>query len=157
MKTKWVIINSVIAACYVILTMIFASVSFGLIQIRIATSIYQLVAYNKKYYWGCVMGVVIADLIASPLGFLDVFAGLGVTGLGLGISIVLNKKISSINVRSFIVGTCVCLCMIFVAIELHNIFNFPLFITYLYLIIGQIISQLFGFVLFKLLSKRISI
>ena len=46
-KLKIIILNAVLAAIYVVITMIFYSFSFGVIQVRIATALYQLVAFNK--------------------------------------------------------------------------------------------------------------
>nr|WP_252894703.1 QueT transporter family protein [Liquorilactobacillus satsumensis] len=49
---KILTINAVLAACYVVITALFASFSFGVIQVRVSTALYQLVAYDKKFYWG---------------------------------------------------------------------------------------------------------
>ncbi|GAJ26614.1 substrate-specific component [Liquorilactobacillus sucicola DSM 21376 = JCM 15457] len=154
---KLITINAVLAAVYVLLTMLFASFSFGVIQVRVATALYQLIAYDKKYFWGMVLGVTIANLLFSPLGLIDVVVGWGVTGLGLALAILINKKIKNINIRALVVGLCVSLGMIFVALELAYISQVPFWITYLYLIAGQAVSQVIGYVLFGIINTKIEI
>ncbi|KRN11376.1 hypothetical protein FD00_GL000781 [Liquorilactobacillus mali KCTC 3596 = DSM 20444] len=151
------VINAALAAIYVVITMMFSSFSFGAIQVRIATALYQLVAFNKKYYWGMVLGVVVANLLMSPFGLIDIPVGLGVTGLGLAIAIFINKRIKNINIRLLVVGLCVSLGMIFVALELFYISKAPLLITYVYLICGQLVAQVIGAVIFKIINKAINL
>ncbi|KRM95312.1 hypothetical protein FC19_GL002079 [Liquorilactobacillus aquaticus DSM 21051] len=154
---KLLTINAVLAAIYVLLTMLFASFSFGAIQIRIATALYQLVAYDKKYFWGMVLGVTIANLLFSPLGLLDILVGWGVTGLGLALAILINRKVKKLAVRSLVVGLCVSFGMIFVALELVYVSKAPFLITYVYLIAGQAVSQIIGYVLFGIINTKISL
>ncbi|EJE97296.1 QueT transporter family protein [Liquorilactobacillus mali] len=156
-KIRFMVINAALAAIYVVITMMFSSFSFGAIQVRIATALYQLVAFNKKYYWGMVLGVVVANLLMSPFGLIDIPVGLGVTGLGLAIAIFINKRIKNINIRLLVVGLCVSLGMIFVALELFYISKAPLLITYVYLICGQLVAQVIGAVIFKIINKAINL
>ncbi|MDN7145523.1 QueT transporter family protein [Liquorilactobacillus mali] len=156
-KIRFMVINAALAAIYVVITMMFSSFSFGAIQVRIATALYQLVAFNKKYYWGMVLGVVVANLLMSPFGLIDIPVGLGVTGLGLAIAIFINRKIKNINIRLLVVGMCVSLGMIFVALELFYISKAPLLITYVYLICGQLVAQVIGAVIFKIINKAINL
>ncbi|WP_056991666.1 QueT transporter family protein [Liquorilactobacillus mali] len=156
-KIRSMAINAVLAAIYVVVTIMFSRFSFGVIQVRIATALYQLVAFNKKYYWGMVLGVVVANLLMSPFGLIDIPVGLGVTGLGLAIAIFINRKIKNINIRLLVVGMCVSLGMIFVALELFYISKAPLLITYVYLICGQLVAQVIGAVIFKFINKAINL
>ncbi|KRL37029.1 QueT transporter family protein [Liquorilactobacillus uvarum] len=154
---RLITINGVLAAVYVLLTMLFASFSFGVIQVRIATALYQLIAYDKKYFWGMVLGVTIANLLLSPLGLLDVLVGWGVTGLGLALAILINRRIKSLVIRAMVVGLCVSFGMVFVALELFYISKAPFLITYVYLIAGQAVSQIVGYVLFAIINTNIDI
>ncbi|KRL03589.1 QueT transporter family protein [Liquorilactobacillus capillatus] len=150
-------INAILAAIYILLTMMFASFSFGAIQIRIATALYQLVAYNKKYFWGMVLGVTIANILFSPLGLLDVLVGWGVTGLGLALAILINRRIKNLNLRALVIGLCVSFGMVFVALELHYVAKVPFLITYGYLIAGQAAAQIIGYILFRIMNTKIKI
>ncbi|MFT9098726.1 QueT transporter family protein [Liquorilactobacillus sp.] len=156
-KLKIIILNAVLAAIYVVITMIFYSFSFGVIQVRIATALYQLVAFNKKYYWGMVIGVVVANLLMSPFGLIDILVGLGVTGLGLAVAIFINRRIKNINIRLLVVGLCVSFGMIFVATELFYISKAPFLITYVYLFCGQLVAQIIGAIIFKIINKAINL
>ena len=93
----------------------------------------------------------------SPFGLIDIPVGLGVTGLGLAIAIFINRKIKNINIRLLVVGMCVSLGMIFVALELFYISKAPLLITYVYLICGQLVAQVIGAVIFKIINKAINL
>ncbi|WP_311406404.1 QueT transporter family protein [Liquorilactobacillus uvarum] len=154
---RLITINGVLAAVYVLLTMLFASFSFGVIQVRIATALYQLIAYDKKYFWGMVLGVTVANLLLSPLGLLDILVGWGVTGLGLALAILINRRIKNLVIRAMVVGLCVSFGMVFVALELFYVSKAPFLITYVYLIAGQAVSQIVGYVLFAIINTNIDI
>ncbi|WP_281165621.1 QueT transporter family protein [Liquorilactobacillus sicerae] len=153
-KLKLLVLNGLIAACYVVITALFSSFSFGVIQVRISTALYQLVAFNKHLYWGMVLGVVIANLLLSPFGLLDILVGLGVTGGGLAVAILINQKVKRRFIKSIVVGISVSLAMIFVAIELVAISKVPFVITYVYLVIGQLIAQVLGLVILSLINHK---
>ncbi|KRM89493.1 hypothetical protein FD21_GL001349 [Liquorilactobacillus vini DSM 20605] len=156
-KLKLVVLNGLIAACYVVITALFSSFSFGVIQVRISTVLYQLVAYNKHLYWGMVLGVVIANLLFSPFGLLDILVGVGVTGGGLAVAILINQRINRRLVKSVVIGISVSLAMIFVAIELVTISKVPFVITYVYLVVGQLIAQVVGLVVFSLIDRKLNL
>lgn len=156
-KLKLVVLNGLIAACYVVITALFSSFSFGVIQVRISTALYQLVAYNKHLYWGMVLGVVIANLLFSPFGLLDILVGVGVTGGGLAVAILINQRINRRLVKSVVIGISVSLAMIFVAIELVAISKVPFVITYVYLVVGQLIAQVVGLVVFSLIDHKLNL
>lgn len=156
-KLKLVVLNGLIAACYVVITALFSSFSFGVIQVRISTVLYQLVAYNKHLYWGMVLGVVIANLLFSPFGLLDILVGVGVTGGGLAVAILINQRINRRLVKSVVIGISVSLAMIFVAIELVAISKVPFVITYVYLVVGQLIAQVVGLVVFSLIDRKLNL
>ncbi|MCC7667172.1 QueT transporter family protein [Liquorilactobacillus satsumensis] len=154
---KILTINAVLAACYVVITALFASFSFGVIQVRVSTALYQLVAYDKKFYWGMVLGVVVANLLFSPFGLLDILVGLGVTGIGLAVAILINQRTQNLLVRSVVVGLCVSCGMIFVALELHAVSHVPFWLTYAYLFAGQLISQIIGYVIFAVINRKVKL
>ena len=47
-KTSTLIVNAMIAALYVVLTLVIAPLSQGAIQLRISESLNHLVVFNKK-------------------------------------------------------------------------------------------------------------
>ena len=104
-----------------------------------------------------VIGVVVANLLMSPFGLIDILVGLGVTGLGLGVAIFINRRIKNINIRLLVVGLCVSFGMIFVATELFYISKAPFLITYVYLFCGQLVAQIIGAIIFKIINKAINL
>lgn len=146
--------TAITAALYVVLTLVFTPISFGSVQIRVATGLYQFVAVDKRYYLGMVLGVTIANLF-SPFGLVDVLAGLVVTGGGLALAIGLNRFVKNLHLRFFITGICVTVPMFAVAFVLKYVGNvpIPLPILYLYLMIGQALAQILGFLFVSLIRK----
>ena len=153
-SVKVLAINAMLAALYVALAFVLSPISYGAIQVRLATSLYQLVAVDKRYYPGMVVGVVIANLF-SPYGFVDIFAGLGVTGLGLAVAIILIKNVKKRILKHIITTICVTIPMIFVAVVLKTAGGVPVPypILYMYLMIGQLIAQTIGAVAVTQLGK----
>ncbi len=149
--------NAILAALYVALTLVLAPFSFGPVQIRIATALYQLVVLDKRFYAGMVLGVFIANLF-SPYGWIDCLAGLAVTGGGLAAAVLLTKNIRKLSVRCLITGICVTVPMIFVACVLKFVGNvpLPLFVIYLYVMIGQAAAQVIGYLFVILAAPHIS-
>lgn len=73
---KDIVYNGIIAAIYVVLTMVTFPVSFLGIQFRIAEILVLLCFFRKDYAFGLTIGCVLANLFSS-LGFIDcVFGGL---------------------------------------------------------------------------------
>ncbi len=77
LSSKHFALTSVIAACYAILVLAFAGISFGLIQIRIADA---LIPLSILYGWPVVMGVTIGGAVAnvvstSPSVVMDISLG----------------------------------------------------------------------------------
>lgn len=104
-----------------------------------------------------VLGVVIANLLFSPFGLLDILVGVGVTGGGLAVAILINQRINRRLVKSVVIGISVSLAMIFVAIELVAISKVPFVITYVYLVVGQLIAQVVGLVVFSLIDHKLNL
>ena len=156
-SVKVLAINAMLAALYVVLAFGLSSIAYGPIQVRFATSLYQLVVVDKKYYPGMVVGVVIANLF-SPYGFIDVLAGLGVTGLGLAVAIILMKNVKNKILKHVITTICVTIPMIFVAIVLKTVGGVPVPypILYIHLMIGQLIAQTTGVVVVTQLGKVVN-
>ena len=76
MKVKIIAVNALIAAAYVVLTLV-NPIGFSVFQFRISEVIALLPFYEKKFIPGCILGVFIANAF-SPLGILDVMFGVGI-------------------------------------------------------------------------------
>lgn len=94
-NTQVLIMNGLIAALYVVLTVAVAPIAQGPIQFRLSESLNHIVVFNKKLLWGVVTGVVMFNLFFSTGGMLDVFFGGGQTLIALLITAASAKWIKS--------------------------------------------------------------
>ncbi len=74
MKTKPLIQGAVIASIYVVLTFIFAPISYGVMQIRISEALTILPYFTPVAIPGLFVGCLIANIL-GPYGMLDMFFG----------------------------------------------------------------------------------
>ena len=78
--TKDIAFTAIIAALYVVLTLILYPISFLGIQFRFSELLIITAFFNRKYAFGLVLGCALANL-ASPLGFYDALFGTSATFL----------------------------------------------------------------------------
>lgn len=74
-KLKDFIMQSMIAAIYVVLVFIFQFLSFETIQFRIAEFLLILVFFDKKSIVGLLIGTFLANYLMSPYGLIDALFG----------------------------------------------------------------------------------
>ena len=72
--TKQIVTLGLVAAIYVIFTLAIQPLSYGPIQFRLGELLMVLPFINKKYSYGIIVGVFIAN-IASPIGVADMIIG----------------------------------------------------------------------------------
>ena len=156
MKTKKIAKQGIVAAIYVALTVALSAISFGAIQVRVSASMYQLIAYNKKYAIGLMAGVLIANAF-SPLGPIDLVFG-GLTSLvGFSLAILINRNVQNKNAKKIVVAVCVVFGTIFVALELHILYHIPVLATWATVAAGQAVSQIIGIPVFTAISKAVEL
>ena len=63
MKVKTMATSGIIAALYVAVTLLVAPFGFTNVQFRISEMFNHLVVFNKKFIFGIVLGVFVANLI----------------------------------------------------------------------------------------------
>lgn len=79
---RTLVMNGVLAALYIAVTALVMPFGFGNIQFRISELFNHLIVFNKKYFWGITLGVLLANLFMSSFGLLEFF-GLAHTVLSL--------------------------------------------------------------------------
>ncbi|MFV0557712.1 MAG: QueT transporter family protein [Enterococcus sp.] len=97
-KVLVVVVNGIVMALYLALTILVAPVASGAIQFRISEGLNHLVVFNRKLMWGVLGGVIIYNWFFG-LGAADVLFGGGGSFLALGMSALLQKKVSNVKVR----------------------------------------------------------
>ena len=140
---KNITLLSLIAALYVVLSLILAPISFGIVQFRLAEVLVLLCFYKKEFSISLVIGCFITNLF-SPFG-LDILFGTLHTLVSV-IFIANSKKlfIASLwpSVFSFIVG-----------FELY-LYGEPLIISTLGVLVGEfVVVTVLGVLLFSSLNK----
>lgn len=152
-KTKSLTMYGVIAALYVVITLGLSATSFGAVQVRFSTSLFQLMAYSSGYGVPLVLGTLIANAF-SPLGVIDMFFG-GLTSLSaVLIDIIAFKFVKNETARKYIAAFAITFSSIFVALELHMLYSLPILPTWGTVALGQAISQVIGIPLFTLINKK---
>lgn len=68
MKMKILTVNAIIAALYVVLGMIVAPIGFMALQFRIPEIFNHLIVFNKKYFWGIIVGVFYYEFVLFRIG-----------------------------------------------------------------------------------------
>ncbi|WP_232057810.1 QueT transporter family protein [Listeria sp. PSOL-1] len=155
-KTRTLVQIALVAALYVVVTLVFAPISFNVIQIRFAEMFNFLVLFNRKYIVAVTLGVLISNLM-SPLGLVDVIVGGGSTLLILGIVYLVTKRIHSLLHKLWVTVVLVSLSMFTIALELVVLFDYPFWGTYAAILLGEAISMSIGAVLIYLINKKVNL
>ncbi|HPT78198.1 MAG TPA: QueT transporter family protein [Candidatus Atribacteria bacterium] len=131
-KTRFLVQAAAIAAIYVVLTLIFAPISFGetLIEFRIAEALTVLPLYTPAAIPGLFVGCLISNLF-SPVGTLDIVLGSLATLLAAYLTYRSGSKLLAplppVVVNALIIGG-----------MLHYVYKFPLYLSVLSVGAGQL-------------------
>ena len=85
------ILQSMIAAIYVVLVFVFQFLSFETVQFRVAEVLLILVFFNKKHAIGLTLGTFVANYLMSPYGIVDALFGTLATVVALTLMIIISK------------------------------------------------------------------
>lgn len=155
MKVKTLATSGIIAALYVAVTFLIAPFGFTNIQFRISEMFNHLVVFNKKYIFGIVLGVFVANMLFSDLGPIDLVFGVGHSILSLSITILAGRFIAS-HWKRMICNTLVfTFTMCIIAFELHLVLGFPFLLTWLFVAIGEFVVMTVGIPIMLALNKRL--
>ncbi|MFL1695793.1 QueT transporter family protein [Weissella kandleri] len=147
---------SMVAALYVVVTWLVAPFAYGQFQLRLSEGLNHLAVFNKRYIWALSLGVLIANL-ASPLGVIDIAFGTLGTLVMTSISYWLTQHVDKVWVK-LVISTVVDTVMMWtVALEQVVVFKLPFWLSYGWLMLGELASLVLGAILIGLLSKRIDL
>lgn len=145
-NTRVIVSNSMVAALYVVLTLITYPFSFLGIQFRIAEFLVLLCFFRKDYTIGLVIGCAIANL-ASSIGVVDVgFGSLATLIACLGI--MFSKRLAiaiifPIVSNAFIVG-----------FELYMFLGEPFWLSTAQVAIGETAVMIVSYIFYMIMRKR---
>ncbi|KRN89805.1 QueT transporter family protein [Ligilactobacillus ceti] len=147
---------ALVTGLYVALTMLFAPLSFGAIQIRFAEIFNNLAIFNKRYIWAVTLGCIIANFWSS-MGLVDVVFGSIETLLMTSISYYLSQKVKQLPAKFAIVVIICTLSSWIIGLELYYVLGLPFWFSYLTVAIGEFISVALGAVIFWAISKKVDL
>ncbi|HLR64792.1 MAG TPA: QueT transporter family protein [Pseudogracilibacillus sp.] len=105
MNTRNLVMNALVAALYVVVTLVVAPFGFSAIQFRLSEIFNHLIVFNKKYFFGIAIGVFLANLMLSPMKA-DLIFGVGHTVVSLlivmAIGIVVKNKLTLMLINAFV-------------------------------------------------------
>src|SRR5699024_11758365 len=90
-----ILANGLLASLYIAVSLAIQPIAFSNIQFRLPEIFNHLVVFNKKYFFGIVLGVFLTNLF-SPLGIYDLVFGVLHSVLSLGITILFARFIKNI-------------------------------------------------------------
>ncbi|MEK4487202.1 QueT transporter family protein [Psychrobacillus sp. FSL H8-0484] len=155
MKIKTIATSGIIAALYVAVSLLVAPFAFGAVQFRIAEMFNHLVVFNKKFFFGILLGVIITNMF-SPMAAYDLIFGVAHTVISLLITIFAAKFIKG-QVKQMVFNTIVFTFMTFIiAFELNLAFDLPFFYTWLTVAAGEFVVLAVGIPLMSALNKRLN-
>lgn len=148
---------AVVAALYIVITMVFAAFSFGPVQLRLSEGLNNLAAFNKRYVVAITLGCFISNMM-SPMGAIDLIVGTAETFIALvTINLVTRHMSSTIMklVASVLIAT---FYMFIIAFEIAYVGNsafWPTFwSSYLSTAIGEFLSMTIGAVVFYIVDLK---
>ena len=150
-NTKDLVLNASVAAIYIVLTLVFGSISYGPIQFRIAEALVLLCFFNKKFFMPLTIACLISNIM-SPFGLYDVIFGTIATILSL-LFIMKSKNIFVASLYPVLFNALI----VSIEISLMNgIFEFEVFLfNCLTIAIGEFACvTILGVILFSLLKKN---
>lgn len=139
---------AVIAALYVVLTVLLAPISFGPIQFRVSEILVLLCFFRRDYCISLILGCFISNLFSIELGYIDLIFGT----LHTAISVIL---ISFTKKNMFIASLWPTIFMPIIAFELWYFLGYEFFITWLTLAISEfLVVSVLGFWIFFFIRKN---
>lgn len=155
MKTKTIAVTGVIAALYVAVSLLVAPFAFGAVQFRIAEMFNHLIVFNKKYFYGIVLGVFITNMF-SPTAAYDIPFGTAHSIITLLLVILATKYVKG-NVARMVVNTLLfTFTMCIIAFQLMIAADFPFFYTWLTVAAGEFTVLAIGIPIVIALNKRLN-
>lgn len=147
--------SGIIAALYVAVSLLIAPFGFTNIQFRVSEMFNHLVVFDKKYIFGIVLGVFIANLF-SPLGVVDLVFGVGHSIIALTITIFSAKFISGVTKRMIFNTLVFTVTMFIIAFELNLVLGYPFLFTWVTVAAGEFIVMAVGIPVMIALNNRLN-
>jgi len=130
---RYLIQGAIIAALYVALTLIFAPISFGAVQVRVSEMLCVLPFFTPAAVPGLFIGCLIGNTMGPNLGIWDIVAGSLATLLSAFLASRIKNKwlvpLPAVLINAVVVG-----------ILLNQVLNLPLWASMLSVGVGQVVA-----------------
>ncbi|WP_071458684.1 QueT transporter family protein [Bacillus massilinigeriensis] len=157
MNNRMIVRNGIIAALYIAMCALIQPLAFQQIQLRIPEMFNHLVVFNKKYFYGIIVGVFLANLFFSPNGVMDLYFGVGQSAVALFITIITGKFIKNILARMVVNTIVFTFTMFLIAWELNIVAHLPFMETWAVVAAGEFIVMVIGVPVMYAIHKRIDL
>jgi uncharacterized membrane protein len=155
MNIKTLAVNGIVAALYITITFVVQPFGFTNVQFRVSEMFNHLIVFNKKYIYGIVLGVLLANLFFSPMVPYDLVFGTGQSILALLITIFSTRYIKGIWARMFFNTFVFTFTMFIIAFELKLALGFPFLFTWLTTAAGELVVMAVGAPIMYMVNKRV--
>ena len=150
LSTKYLAQVGIIASLYAVITIIFAPISYGPVQVRISEALTVLPFVTPSAILGLFFGCVVANIYGG-LGLPDIVGGSLLTLLAAIFTYLLSKTKKPIlaPLPPVVVNA------LGVSLYLHILFNLPYLLTVIYIALGEFLAcYVLGYPLLKLILSR---
>ena len=145
--------GAAIAAIYVVLTMVFAPISFGAMQVRIAEALTIMPLFTPMAIPGLTIGCVLANLLGGAVA-LDVVFGSLATLIGAVGGWLLRKKRWLVPIPAIVANTVI----VPLVLKYGYGVDLPLLLSAVYIFVGEVLGcYVLGEILATALIKQKSI
>ena len=159
MVNKKIAVYGIIVATYTAISLLMSSFSFGIIQIRVAEALLVLCLYDKQYILPITIGCFVTNLVGIVMGtnlmIIDLFIGTLATFLS-GICVYCFAKIEIGNIPLLSLLLPAIINGIMVGMELHFYFPVNIFLSMVYVGLGEFVSvTILGLLIYRPIGRAI--
>ena len=144
MNIRTIVVNGILAAVYIAVTMLIQPFGFTNVQFRMSEMLNHLIVFNKKYFFGIVLGVFFANLFFSPMVAYDLIFGVGQSVIALLITIFSMRYVKNVWARMAVNTLVFTFTMFLIAWELKLAFDLPFLFTWLTTAAGEFVVMAVG-------------
>jgi uncharacterized membrane protein len=154
MNIRTIVVNGILAAVYIAVTMLIQPFGFTNVQFRVSEMLNHLVVFNKKYFFGIVLGVFFANLFFSPMVAYDLVFGVGQSVIAFLITIFSMRYVKNIWARMAVNTLVFTFTMFLIAWELKLAFDLPFLFTWLTTAAGEFVVMAVGAPIMYAVNQR---
>ncbi|GLH62546.1 QueT transporter family protein [Parageobacillus sp. G301] len=154
MNIRTIVVNGILAAVYIAVTMLIQPFGFTNVQFRVSEMLNHLVVFNKKYFFGIVLGVFFANLFFSPMVAYDLIFGVGQSVIALLITIFSMRYVKNVWARMAVNTLVFTFTMFLIAWELKLAFDLPFLFTWLTTAAGEFVVMVVGAPIMYAVNRR---